>query len=137
MLRMNYISAACVMTMLVPAAAFAQSANTGVAASTTTAAAPAAQTAPATGAAKLDADGKVVLAPGTEVYDTQGGRVGQLTKVEGNNVVLKTAKNEVLIPASSLARTEKNALIAMTAAQIDAAAAAAKGGQAPATSQAN
>lgn len=133
MLRMNYISAACVMTTLVPAAAFAQSANTSAAASAA-AAAPAAQTAPA---AKLGADGKVVLAPGIEVYDTQGGRVGQLTKVEGNNVVLKTNKNEVLIPASSLARTEKNALIAMTAAQIDAAAAAAKGGQAPAVSQAN
>src|SRR3546814_8284523 len=68
---------------------------------------------------------------GTPVVDTQGAAVGTLTKVETDaagqptNVVLKTTKSEVLIPASSLARTEKNALIAMTAAPIDAAAAAA------------
>lgn len=83
---------------------------------------------PATGAtAPVGADGKIALAPGVEVFDTQGGKVGTLTKVEGANVVLKTTKSEVMIPASSLARTEKHALIAMTAAQIDAAAAAQSG----------
>src|SRR3546814_8071842 len=57
---------------------------------------------------------------GTPVVDTQGAAVGTLTKVETDaagqptNVVLKTTKSEVLIPASSLALTEKNALIAMT-----------------------
>lgn len=103
----------------------------------------AATTPAATTNVQLAADGKVTLAAGTEVYDTQGGKVGTLTKVENDaagqpaNVILKTANSEVLIPASSLARTEKHALIAMTAAQIDAAAAAAANtgqAQAPQTS---
>lgn len=118
--------------MLTPTLAFAQ------------AAAPAGATAATaqSGGAQLGADGKITLAVGTEVLDTQGGKVGTLTKVERDasgqptNVVLKTGKSEVLIPASSLARTEKNALIAMTAAQIDAAAAAAAGGGAGGSAQA-
>lgn len=126
----NYIATAAVITALFPAAAFAQAATTAPTPAPATAQAAPGGAQP--GAAQLGADGKVVLAPGTEVFDTQGGRVGQLTKVDGANVVLKTDKSEVLIPASSLARTEKNVLIAMTAAQIDAAAAAAQGGQAPA-----
>src|SRR3546814_14003225 len=75
---------------------------------------------------------------GTPVVDTQGAAVGTLTKVETDaagqptNVVLKTTKIEVLIPASSIARTDKHALIAMNAAQIDSAAAAAGPSQAPA-----
>lgn len=93
--------------------------------------APAAEAAPAAAGPQLDAEGKVILAEGLEVLDTQGDKVGVLTKVETDasgqttNVILKTENSEVLIPASSLARTETNALIAMTAAQIDAAAAAA------------
>ncbi len=121
--RINYFITAAVISLVAPGVALAQ---TGQPAPTQ--AGPATASAPAAGV-KLGADGKVELAPGTEVFDTQGGKVGTLTKVDGSNVVLKTAKSEVLIPASSLARTEKSVLIAMTATQIDEAAAAASAKQ--------
>lgn len=124
-----------------PAAAIAQEAQPAPTTTTNTPAGASAAATAAAPAAQLGADGKVVLAEGTPVVDTQGAAVGTLTKVETDaagqptNVVLKTTKSEVLIPASSLARTEKNALIAMTAAQIDAAAAAAGPSPAPAATQ--
>jgi len=146
-MRVMYsVLTATLMTAAAPIAAFAQTAPANPASAN----APATTTAPATapgaatpgaatpapgaapaGTVQLGPDGKIMLAEGTEVFDTQGGRVGTLTRVDKGpdgqptNVVLKTDKSEVMIPATSLARTEKNALIAMTAAQIDAAAAAA------------
>lgn len=124
MRRIPYIVAIAALGTILPGIATAQTEQNTAAAATTAAS-------PAAAAPKLGADGKIILAEGTEVLDTQGGKVGTLTKVEKGadgqptNVILKTEKSEVLIPASSLARTEKNALIAMTAAQIDQAAAAA------------
>lgn len=123
-----FIVAASIIGLSFSGIAFAQSATPAA-----SNAAPAA--AAATAGVQKDAEGKIVLTAGTQVFDTQGGKVGTLTKVDKGpdgkptNVVLKTGKSEVMIPASSLARTDKNALIAMTEAQIDAAAAAAGASQ--------
>lgn len=123
MRQFPYIAAIAALSLIMPGMAAASTEQASTAAATTA-------------TSKIGADGKIILGEGTEVFDTQGGKVGTLTKVEKGadgqptNVILKTEKSEVLIPASSLARTEKNALIAMTAAQIDAAAAAANPAQA-------
>lgn len=130
MIKVSFATVAAGMLLAVPGVAFAQSDQPTAGPAATPAPAPA--SAPAV---QLGADGKIVLAEGTPVVDTQGGAVGTLVKIEKgpdgqpSNVVLKTTNSEVMIPAASLARTEKHALIAMTAAQIDAAAAAARGNQ--------
>lgn len=63
------------------------------------------------------------LAQGTTVYDTQGGTVGTVESLQGEFVVLATAKSKARLPKSSFATGTKGPVIAMTAAQLDQAAA--------------
>lgn len=92
------------------------------------AAAPAfAQAAPATGApaASTAAQASVSVKAGQTVYDTSGGEVGKVTKVEGGNAVIATGTHDVGLPLTSFAMSEKGPIIAMTRDQLNAAAAGA------------
>jgi len=106
---------------LLPAAAFAQSsppangATTPAAAATDSTATTSAATAPATSTASIVA--------GSKVLDTAGGTAGTIESVDGDYVVLATAKSKVRLPKTSFAMGPNGPVIAMTAAQIDTAAA--------------
>lgn len=63
------------------------------------------------------------VAQGATVYDPQGGTVGTVESVDGDFVVLATAKSKVRLPKTSFGTGAKGPVIAMTAAQLDQAAA--------------
>ena len=58
---------------------------------------------------------------GAKVADTAGGAVGTIAKVDGANVILKTDKHEVQLPASSFTAVEDGYIMAMTQAEVNAA----------------
>lgn len=58
---------------------------------------------------------------GAEVKDPAGGFVGTITKVEGDNVILKTDKHEVALPSTSFAKGDSGYLMGMTQAELNAA----------------
>ncbi|WP_203234663.1 hypothetical protein, partial [Sphingomonas solaris] len=91
------------------------------------AAAPAfAQAAPAAGAAApATAPTGAAPAAGQTVFDTAGGEVGKITKVDAGNVVIATGTHEVALPVTSFATGPRGPIIAMTKVQLDAAAAGA------------
>lgn len=60
--------------------------------------------------------------PGMQVVDPSGGSVGTVAEVKGDNLVLKTARHEVLLPVSAFTANQGKLLFAMTAAQLDAQA---------------
>ena len=62
------------------------------------------------------------VAPGMQVVDTSGNPVGVVTSLNGANVVLKTDKHEVQLPAASFTPNAGKLLFGMTQAQVDAAA---------------
>ena len=62
------------------------------------------------------------LQPGIAVSDAQGGAVGKIEAVEGENVVVATANAKAKLPKSALAKGPNGAVIGMTAAQLEAAA---------------
>ncbi|MET0269765.1 MAG: hypothetical protein ABW173_04970 [Sphingomonas sp.] len=87
------------------------------------AAAPAfSQAAPAAGAPAASAPS---VSAGQTVYDTAGGEVGKVSKVDGGNAVIATGAHEVGLPLTSFASGEKGPIIAMTRDQLNAAAAGA------------
>lgn len=90
-------------------AATAPATSGGAAATTSSTAAPAASTAS--------------IAAGAKVLDTSGGTAGTIESAEGDYVVLATTKSKVRLPKSSFAIGPNGPVIAMTATQIDAAAA--------------
>ena len=57
---------------------------------------------------------------GAVVKDTSGGVVGTITKVEGDQLMLKTDRHEVRLPVASFTATESGALFGMTQAQLNA-----------------
>jgi len=59
-------------------------------------------------------------APGMQVIDTNGGAVGIVTAVKGENLLIKTDKHEALLPKASFTVAEGKLLFAMTQAQLDA-----------------
>ena len=63
-----------------------------------------------------------VVQPGMQVVDTAGRPVGVVTSMKGANVVLKTDKHEVQLPASSFTRSNGKLLFGMSQVQVDAAA---------------
>ena len=78
-------------------------------------------------AAALSIDAAAAATPtevhaGMQVVDPNGGVVGTVTGVNGDNLVLKTAKHEVALPMASFTANEGKLLFGMTAAQLDAAA---------------
>jgi preprotein translocase subunit YajC len=58
---------------------------------------------------------------GAKVADTTGGAVGTIIKVDGANVILKTDKHEVQLPAASFTAVEDGYIMAMTQAEVNAA----------------
>ncbi|WP_209308518.1 hypothetical protein [Sphingomonas corticis] len=82
-------------------------------ASAQTAPAPAAGAAPATGAAPT---------VGATVYDTSGGTVGTIASTDGTNAVIDTGAVKAAVPVTSLGAGAKGPVLAMTKAQLDAAA---------------
>jgi hypothetical protein len=65
------------------------------------------------------------VAVGVTVKDTQGGTVGTIESVDGQYAVLATTKNKVRLPLSSFGKGADGPILAMTQAQVDAAAASA------------
>jgi preprotein translocase subunit YajC len=86
---------------LVPGAALAQ------------APAQAPATAPAAGAA---------VTTGATVYDTSGGVVGTVESTDGTNAVVNTGTVKAAIPLTSLGKGAQGPVLAMTKAQLEAAA---------------
>ncbi|MEH3099490.1 hypothetical protein [Sphingomonas adhaesiva] len=59
---------------------------------------------------------------GATVYDTSGGVVGTVDTTDGTNAVVNTGTVKAAIPLSSLGKGEKGPVLAMTKAQLEAAA---------------
>jgi len=57
---------------------------------------------------------------GMQITDTSGGAVGTVAEVKGDNVLVKTAKHEVMLPKSSFSVSNGKLLFGMTQAQLDA-----------------
>lgn len=65
------------------------------------------------------------LKVGQTVRDTTGAVVGKVESVNANGAVVATGNSRVAIPASSFGKNDQGLVLAMTKAQLDAAAAAA------------
>lgn len=57
---------------------------------------------------------------GMQVTDTKGGTVGTVTGLNGDNVMVKTDKHEVLLPKNSFTPNNGKLLFGMTQAQLNA-----------------
>lgn len=57
---------------------------------------------------------------GMQVTDAAGGLVGTVTAIKGDNLLVKTAKHEALLPKSSFTVANGKLLFGMTQAQLDA-----------------
>lgn len=62
------------------------------------------------------------IAPGMQVTDPNGGSVGTVKAVQGDNLLITTGAHEVLLPKASFTATNGKLLFGMTQAQVDAAA---------------
>lgn len=62
------------------------------------------------------------VATGATVYDTSGGVVGTVASTDGTNAVIDTGTVKAAIPLASLGKGDKGPVLAMTKAQLDAAA---------------
>ena len=62
------------------------------------------------------------IAQGATVYDPKGGTVGTIDSADAQYAVVATPSNKVKLPLSSFAAGEKGPVIAMTQAELDAAA---------------
>jgi len=91
------------------------------------------------GITKADLEAKVAQATtvteitvGTAVSDPKGGSVGKVDAVSGDMVTVATASTKAQLPKSAFAKGPSGLVIAMTAAELDAAAKAATPATAPA-----
>ncbi len=92
-------------------------AATPLAANAQTAPAPAAPAAPA--AAPAAAGAPTV---GATIYDAQGGTVGTIASTDGTNAVIDTGTVKAAVPLASFGTSPKGATLAMTKAELEAAA---------------
>ncbi|NTS64509.1 hypothetical protein HRV97_04990 [Sphingomonas sp. HHU CXW] len=83
-----------------------------------------AQTAPTTAPAGAQASATASVATGATVYDTSGGVVGTVASTDGTNAVIDTGTNKAAVPLTSLGKGAQGPVLAMTKAQLDAAAGA-------------
>ena len=74
--------------------------------------------------AALAADASIKA--GVAVSDTTGAPVGTIESVNGDLAVVSTGTNKVSLPVSAFGKGDKGPVIAMTKAQLDAAAGSAK-----------
>jgi hypothetical protein len=81
--------------------------------------------APATpGESKVVAVTEADVKAGDAVHDTTGGSVGTIESVAANGAVISTGKSRIQVPLASLGKNDKGLVIAMSKAELDAAAAA-------------
>ena len=73
-------------------------------------------------AAASQAELAASLAKGAQVSDTAGAKVGTIEAVEGEFAVIATANSKVRLPLSAFAKGANGPVIAMSAAELDAAA---------------
>ena len=62
---------------------------------------------------------------GAEVRDTDGNLVGTIESVDAKGAVIATGQSRVQIPVASFAKNDQGLVIAMSRAELDAAAKAA------------
>ena len=79
-------------------------------------------------AAVAKATTAVEIAAGAPVSDSKGGSVGTVEAVSGNLVTVATPKAKAQLPKEAFAQGPSGLVIGMTAAELEAAAAKAKGG---------
>lgn len=60
------------------------------------------------------------ISPGMQVVDPSGGSVGTVTSVKGDQLIVKTDKHEVLLPATYFTANEGKLLFALTRDQLNA-----------------
>jgi preprotein translocase subunit YajC len=84
---------------------------------------------PGTPAANSPPAGTAQAAPnvavGATVYDSKGGTVGTVASADTSAAVVDTGTNKVKLPLASFAASQNGPVIAMTKAELDAAAASA------------
>lgn len=66
------------------------------------------------------ASAQAAIAPGTQVVDPSGNPVGTVAAVKGNDLIIKTDRHEVLLPATSFTPDEGKLLFGMTRAELNA-----------------
>lgn len=71
-------------------------------------------------AAPAAAQSGVSLTVGTTVYDPQGGEVGKIESVVGENAIVDTGTNKATLPKSAFGTGAKGPVISATKAQLDA-----------------
>ncbi|MEA1014421.1 hypothetical protein SH591_10375 [Sphingomonas sp. LY54] len=76
------------------------------------------------GDAKLVAVTQADIKAGDTVRDTAGGVVGKIESVDASGAVIATGKSRVQIPVTSFGKNQQGLVIAMTRAELDAAASA-------------
>lgn len=86
------------------------------------AALPGAALAQAAAPAQAPATGAATVATGATVYDTTGGVVGTVESTDGTNAVVNTGTVKAAIPLTSLGKGAQGPVLAMTKAQLEAAA---------------
>ena len=67
------------------------------------------------------AQGQPPMTVGMQVTDANGGPVGTVTAIQGDNLQVKTDKHEALLPKASFAVSDGKLLFAMTQAELNAA----------------
>lgn len=67
------------------------------------------------------ASAQAPISPGMQVVDPAGNPVGAVTAVQGGNLVVKTDRHEVQLPATSFTPNEGKLLFGMTRDQLNAA----------------
>ncbi len=77
---------------------------------------------PVAAPAFAQAAAKPNFAAGGTVYDTSGGIAGTIAEASADAVVIDTGRNKVAIPPASFGAGEKGPILAMTMAELDAAA---------------
>jgi preprotein translocase subunit YajC len=60
------------------------------------------------------------IAPGMQVVDSTGSSVGTVTAIQGDNLLIKTDKHEMLVPKVSFTPNAGKLVFGMTQAQLDA-----------------
>jgi len=71
-------------------------------------------------AAPAAAQAQAGFTPGMQVTDAAGGRVGTVSAINGDNLLIKTDRHEVMLPKTSFTVAEGKLLFGMTQAQLDA-----------------
>jgi hypothetical protein len=82
---------------------------------------------PAAAAAEVKPATAADIKAGVEVFDQKGGAVGKVESVAADGVVVSTGTVKAKIPASSLGKSDKGLVIAMTKSEFEAAAKKAPG----------